>query len=73
VEQFWHAGEESAFEHIVFSRPAEAVEGWCSRTFGSKEQARVRCVSYRGPLPVSLAAAVSFSKIPKEIDFSSWS
>jgi hypothetical protein len=73
VEQFWHAEEESAFEHIVFSRSAETTEGWFSRTFGSKQPGPVRCVSYRGPLPVSFAAAVGFSGIPEVIDFSSWS
>jgi hypothetical protein len=72
VEQFWHAGEESAFDQMAFSRPAEEVEGWCSRTFGSKQPAPVRCVSYRGPLPVSLAAAIGFDELPEAVDFSSF-
>jgi hypothetical protein len=72
VEQFWHAGEDSAFDRMVFSQPAEAVEGWSSETFGSKQRAPVRRVSYRGPLPVSLVAAIGFSELPESIDLRSW-
>jgi hypothetical protein len=61
VEQFWHAGDiPDTFDYLAFSRPAEFVPAWRSRVFGSKESAAARCVTYRGPLPVSLAAAVSF-------------
>lgn len=61
VEQFWHAGDSTeTFDQMAFSRPAEFVPAWRSRVFGSKESAAARCVTYRGPLPVSLAAAVSF-------------
>jgi len=61
VEQFWHAGDSpETFDHLAFSRPAEFVPAWRSRVFGSKESAAARCVTYRGALPVSLAAAISF-------------
>ena len=61
VEQFWHGGDRAeTFDYLSFSRPAEFIPGWRSRVFGSKESAAARCVSYQGPLPVSLAAAVSF-------------
>jgi len=61
VEQFWHAGDNpDTFDYLAFSRPAEFVPAWRSRVFGSKESAPARCVTYRGTLPVSLAAAVSF-------------
>jgi hypothetical protein len=61
VEQFWHAGDSpDTFEYLAFSRPADFVPAWRSRVFGSKESAAARCVTYRGPLPVTLAAAVSF-------------
>ncbi len=61
VEQFWHAGDGAeTFDYLAFSRPAEFVPAWRSRVFGSKESAAARCVTYRGALPVSLAAAISF-------------
>jgi hypothetical protein len=65
VEQFWHAAGPAALTAVVFSRPAEPVEGWRSQQFGSKLSAPVRRVIHRGPLPVTLAAAVSFGAIPE--------
>lgn len=63
IEQFWHASDSpNAFDHLAFSRPAEFVPAWRSRVFGSKESAPARCVTYRGTLPVSLAAAISFQE-----------
>lgn len=61
VEQFWHAGDSpDAFDYIAFSHPADFFPAWRSRVFGSKEPAAARCVTYRGALPVTLAAAISF-------------
>jgi heparinase II/III-like protein len=63
VEQFWHAGDiADTFDYLAFSRPSDFVPAWRSRVFGSKESAAARSVSYSGPLPVSLAAAVSFQE-----------
>jgi hypothetical protein len=68
VEQFWHAGDSpEAFDHLAFSRPAAFVPAWRSRVFGSKESAAARCVIYRGTLPVTLAAAISFREPLKHL------
>jgi hypothetical protein len=68
IEQFWHgAGGTDPFQRLVLSRPAEPVEGWRARVFGSKELSPAQCIVYRGPLPVMLAAAVSFGEIPEAV------
>lgn len=68
VEQFWHFGDgDQARARLAFSRPAEAVEAWRSRVFGSQEPAAACRVLYDGPLPVCLAAAVSFGESARGI------
>jgi hypothetical protein len=67
VEQFWHAAEPDAFAAVVFSRSVEPLDGWRSQQFGSKVFAPVRRVIHCGPLPVTLAAAVSFGEIPETL------
>jgi hypothetical protein len=68
IEQFWHgAGGPDAFHRLVLSRPAEPVEAWRSRQFGSKELSPAQCIAYRGPLPIILAATVSFGEIPEAV------
>ena len=69
VEQFWHGSDMSeTFDRLAFSRPADFVPAWRSRVFGSKETAAARCVTYRGPLPVALAAAISFRESLENLD-----
>jgi hypothetical protein len=68
IEQFWHgSGDPDAFHRLVLSRPSEPVEAWRSRQFGSKELSPAECMVYRGPLPILLAAAVSFGEIPEAV------
>jgi hypothetical protein len=67
VEQFWHAANGDTFRRIAFSHPSEAIEAWHSSVFGSKHAAEARRCIYRGPLPVMLAAAISFGPEPEAL------
>jgi hypothetical protein len=67
VEQFWHTANGDTFSRIAFSHPSEAVEAWHSSVFGSKHAAEARRCIYRGPLPVMLAAAISFDAEPETL------
>ena len=63
LEQFWHPGTKLAdLRFLAFSQPVEALSDWRSRVYGAKEPATVLRASYRGLLPVRLAAAVSFEQ-----------
>ncbi len=57
IEQFWHLA--GVLDAVRTSYPAERIEGWRSRVFGSKEPAPVLRVTKRGGLPMHLSAVVS--------------
>jgi hypothetical protein len=65
VEQFWHAAHPDTFTQMAFSHQSQTIETWHSDVFGSKYPASARFVTYRGSLPVTLAAAVSFQTPPE--------
>ena len=67
VEQFWHAEGEDTFERMAISHSAEAMESWRSRVFGTKHKGAGRCVTYRGTLPIRLAACISFASCPQAL------
>jgi hypothetical protein len=67
VEQFWHAAHVDTFARMAFSHESEAVEAWHSEVFGTKYAAPGRLVTYRGPLPVMLAAAICFQTPPDHL------
>jgi uncharacterized heparinase superfamily protein len=67
LEQFWHAASPDAFARMAFSHPAEGIETWHSQVLGTKEAAAGRRVLYRGPLPVLLAAGISFGAPPEAL------
>ena len=65
VEQFWHTAHADTFTQMAFSHESEVIETWHSEVFGSKYSVPGRLVTFRGSLPVMLAAAISF-QIPPE-------
>ena len=67
VEQFWHAAHPDTFLQMAFSHQSEAIETWQSEVFGSKYVAPGRLVTYRGPLQITLAAAISFHTPPEHL------
>jgi hypothetical protein len=67
VEQFWHAVHPDTFTQMAFSHQSQAIETWHSEVFGSKYSAPGRLVTYRGSLPVTLAAAISFQMPPEHL------
>jgi heparinase II/III-like protein len=67
VEQFWHAASPDTFARMAFSQASESIEAWHSPVFGSKEAAAARRSAYRGPLPVMLAAGISFDGQPEAL------
>lgn len=71
IEQFWHAGSPEDFAGLISSHPHETVESWRSQCFGSRYSAAARRVINRGPLPIRLAAALSFDALPEALLFDS--
>jgi hypothetical protein len=67
VEQFWHAVLPDTFTQMAFSTESQTIETWHSEVFGSKYAAPGRLVTYRGSLPVTLAAAISFQTPPEHL------
>jgi hypothetical protein len=67
VEQFWHAAHPSTFRQMAFSHASQPIETWHSEIFGSKHSTPGRLVTYRGSLPVTLAAAISFRTPPEHL------
>jgi Heparinase II/III-like protein/Heparinase II/III N-terminus len=67
VEQFWHAAHPDTFTQMAFSHESQTIETWHSEVFGSKYPAPGRLVTYRGPLPIMLAAAISFHTPPEHL------
>lgn len=76
LEQFWHAGvavEQESPRRFRLAREARLLlsrdgelsvggeNGWRSRVFGSKEEAAVVRVEYRGALPAQLVAAIDLT------------
>jgi Heparinase II/III-like protein/Heparinase II/III N-terminus len=68
VEQFWHAAQTDKFTSMAFSHESAATETWHSEVFGSKHAVPGRLVTYRGSLPVTLAAAISFQAPPEHLE-----
>ena len=67
VEQFWHAATPEVLERMAFSHPAKPADSWRSVVYGSKEESWGRCAEYRGTLPVTMAAVVSFGELPEAV------
>jgi hypothetical protein len=67
IEQFWHVAHPDTFTQMAFSHKSQAIETWHSDVFGSKYPAPARLVTYRGSLPVMLAAAISFQTPPEHL------
>jgi hypothetical protein len=58
VEQFWHPGSQEAQSRLVFSEPAEAIDGWRSLVFAHKQPSRALRIQRRCALPACFAAAI---------------
>jgi Heparinase II/III-like protein/Heparinase II/III N-terminus len=67
VDQFWHAAHTDTFTQMAFSHESAAIEIWHSEVFGSKYAAPGRLVTFRGSLPIVLAAAISFQTPPEHL------
>ena len=52
---------------MAFSDHSEAIQTWHSEVFGSKSSVPGRMVTYRGLLPVVLAAAISLHTFPEHL------
>lgn len=64
LEQFWHLDAIEDAVRLSFASPAERLEGWRSRAPGAREPIPVLGVTYRGPLPASMAAVLDLSGNP---------
>jgi hypothetical protein len=62
VEQFWHLASPEARRRIVTDGPAELLDGWRSRVFGTREPAPVLRLVRRTTLPVTLQTSITLQQ-----------
>lgn len=61
IEQFWHLGAVEDAGRLTFPATPENLSGWRSRALEAREPAPVLRVTYRGALPVEMAAVLDLS------------